>query len=224
MNKFLSFVFIVPLYVSSQQIPSSFIKLKEAIPTIEVEIRYATSENFIGRSIDGYISNTAVGTVELSNALKNAQKILKSHKLGIKIFDSYRPQTAVNHFIRWSKLESDTINKSKYYPELKKNSLFDLGYISSKSGHSRGSTVDLTLIYLTGENKGQELDMGGEWDFFGDLSNYNFEFLSEEQKYNRGLLRKTLISSGFSPYEKEWWHFTLIDEPFPDKYFDFIVK
>ena len=120
MNKFLSFVFIVPLYVSSQQIPSSFIRLKEAIPTIEVEIRYATSENFIGRSIDGYISNTAVGTVELSNALKNAQKILKSHKLGIKIFDSYRPQTAVNHFIRWSKLESDTINKSIYYPELKK--------------------------------------------------------------------------------------------------------
>ena len=224
MNKFLSFFFIVPLFVSSQQIPDGFIKLKEAIPTIEVEIRYATSENFMGRSIDGYISNTAVGTVELSDALKNAQKILKSYKLGIKIFDSYRPQTAVNHFIRWSKLEFDTINKSKYYPELKKNSLFDLGYISSKSGHSRGSTVDLTLIYITGENKGQELDMGGEWDFFGDLSNYNFEFLSKEQKYNRGLLRKTLISSGFTPYEKEWWHFTLIDEPFPDKYFDFIVK
>ena len=178
----------------------------------------------MGRPIDGYISKTAVGTIELSKGLKKAQNILKAYELGIKIFDSYSTQNAVNHFIRWSKVQSDTINKIKYYPKLKKNSLFELGFISSKSGHSRGSTIDLTLVYLKGKKKEKEVDMGGEWDFFGKLSNYNFHQLSEKQNQNRKLLRETLLASGFIPYEKEWWHFTLKNEPFPETYFNFIVK
>ncbi|MDG2372139.1 MAG: M15 family metallopeptidase [Flavobacteriaceae bacterium] len=222
--KKLLFLICVHLHIFSQELPKGFIKLKEAVPSIVVDLRYATSENFMGRPIDGYISKTAVGTIELSKGLKKAQNILKAYELGIKIFDSYRPQNAVNHFIRWSKVQSDTINKIKYYPKLKKNSLFELGFISSKSGHSRGSTIDLTLVYLKGKKKEKEVDMGGEWDFFGKLSNYNFHQLSEKQNQNRKLLRETLLASGFIPYEKEWWHFTLKNEPFPETYFNFIVK
>ena len=159
----------------------------------------------------------------MADKLKIAQKTFNSYGLGIKIFDAYRPQKAVNHFIRWSKIEEDTINKTKYYPELKKKLLFELGFIAKKSGHSRGSTIDLTLVYLEGNNKGKEVDMGSKWDFFGDISNYNYPHLSKKQKYYRKLLRETLLSSGFIPYEKEWWHFTLNKEPFPKTYFNFIV-
>lgn len=224
MNKFMVLFLFLSIQVKSQKVQKGFVKLNKEIPSIVFDLRYGTSENFIGKPVDGYYSETALGTIELSIGLKKAQSILKSYGLGIKIFDSYRPQTAVNHFIRWSKVTSDTINKIKYYPELNKNSLFDLGFISSKSGHSRGSTVDLTLIFLSGKNKGKEVDMGGEWDYFGDLSNYNFQALSDNQKHNRKLLREILIASGFIPYEKEWWHFTLLNEPFPNTYFDFIVK
>ena len=177
----------------------------------------------MGKPIDGYISKRAIGTIEMAERLRKAQNTLNSYGLGIKIFDVYRPQKAVNHFIRWSKVQVDTINKIKYYPKLKKSSLFELGFIAKKSGHSRGSTIDLTLVYLEGKNKGKEVDMGSEWDFFGDLSNYDFPYLSKPQKYYRKLLREILLSSGFIPYEKEWWHFTLKKEPFPETYFNFIV-
>ena len=118
---------------------------------------------------------------------------------------------------------NDTISKKEYYPNLKKNTLFDLGFISKKSGHSRGSTVDLTLIYLGEDKKGKELDMGSSWDFFGDISNYDSPKISEIQKLNRKLLRDVMVSNGFIPYEKEWWHFTVINEPFPNTYYDFSI-
>ena len=222
MRKLVFILLCIYFNLISQKLPQGFTQLKDIVPDIVIDLRYGTSDNFMGKPVDGYISNTAVGTNELAKGLKMAQKKLNPFGLGIKIYDSYRPQKAVNHFIRWSKLKSDTINKNQYYPELKKNTLFDLGFIASKSGHSRGSTVDVTLIHLKGKNKGKLVDMGGHWDFFGELSNYNFYNLSETQKQNRRLLRKTLINSGFVPYEKEWWHFTLKDEPFPNTYFDFI--
>ncbi|MBN09025.1 MAG: peptidase M15 [Flavobacteriaceae bacterium] len=219
----LLFLLFVCGYLKSQKIPPGFIELKKAVPDLVIDLRYATSENFIGTPVDGYGSKKAVGTIEMAESIRKSQNVLKSYGLGIKVYDAYRPQKAVNHFIRWSKVQDDTINKMTYYPELKKSLLFELGFISAKSGHSRGSTIDLTLIYLEGENKGKEVDMGGSWDFFGDASHYNFLELSEDQKYYRKLLRKTLLSFGFIPYEKEWWHFTLKKEPFPNTYFDFIV-
>ncbi|MFL2597162.1 MAG: M15 family metallopeptidase, partial [Flavobacteriaceae bacterium] len=167
------------------------------------------------------IGQKIVGTYHLAKALQKVQIKLKKEGLGLKLFDAYRPQQAVDDFIQWSKISSDTLAKEKYYPNIPKDSLFNYGYIASKSGHSRGSTIDLTLIYLFGEKRGQELDMGGYWDYFGKNSNYNFDLLSKKQKDNRRKLRNTMILNGFLPYEKEWWHFTLKNEPFSDKYFDF---
>jgi D-alanyl-D-alanine dipeptidase len=128
----------------------------------------------------------------------------------------------VDHFVQWSQYPKDTLTKSKYYPQLPKDRLFELGYIAKKSGHSRGSTVDLTLVYLTGKNQGKVLDMGGDWDYFGKRSHYDFKPLNRLQKENRKRLREVMRAVGFKPYEKEWWHFTLSQEPFPNDYFDFV--
>ena len=177
----------------------------------------------MGRRVKAYYSDIAIGSIALAKQLKKVQAELKPMGFGIKIFDAYRPQTAVNDFIKWSEIPNDTISKKEYYPNLKKNTLFDLGFISKKSGHSRGSTVDLTLIYLGKDKKGKELDMGSSWDFFGDISNYDSPKINEIQKLNRKLLRDVMISNGFIPYEKEWWHFTLINEPFPNTYYDFSI-
>ena len=210
-------------HFSNAQLPSGFTVLNNKIPELEVELRYSTSKNFMGRRVKAYYSDIAIGSIALAKQLKKVQAELKPMGFGIKIFDAYRPQTAVDDFIKWSEIPNDTISKKEYYPNLKKNTLFDLGFISKKSGHSRGSTVDLTLIYLGKDKKGKELDMGSSWDFFGDISNYDSSKISEIQKLNRKLLRDVMISNGFIPYEKEWWHFTLINEPFPDTYYDFSI-
>lgn len=215
-------LFFSPL-ICSQSLPDGFVVLTDYIPDLEVELRYATKTNFLGRPVEGYTSEIGVGTLELARQLKKVQLQLKPYGVGLKIYDTYRPQRAVNDFIQWSQHQNDTIMKRKYYPNLIKKNLFALGFIASKSGHSRGSTVDLTLIYNTGEMKGVEVDMGGTWDFFGERSNYSFSELTQNQKENRKLLRSKMIENGFKPYEKEWWHFSLIEEPFPDTYFDFIV-
>ena len=211
--------------LSGQTLPEGFVFLENEIPNLIVDLRYSKDDNFMGKKVEGYKSGQkAIGTLELANALKQVQKNLKSQGLGLKIYDAYRPQRAVNNFIAWSRVKNDTIKKSKYYPYLPKAKLFELGFIASKSGHSRGSTVDLTLVYLSRECRGKKLDMGGSWDFFGDLSNYGFEDLNKNQKQNRKKLRDVMTTSGFKPYEKEWWHFTLINEPYPNKYFDFTVE
>ena len=158
----------------------------------------------------------------MAQALKKAQSKLKAEGLGLKIFDAYRPQRAVDDFFEWSQRPEDTLTKANYYPQLPKDRLFEMGYIAMKSGHSRGSTVDLTLVYLDGKKKGEALDMGGNWDNFGVRSHYDFNPLTPIQKENRKLLREVLLQNGFKPYEKEWWHFTLMQEPFPDLYFDFV--
>ncbi|MDG1023460.1 MAG: M15 family metallopeptidase [Flavobacteriaceae bacterium] len=218
---FVSFIFSFGLL--AQEIPEGFVYLKEIIPTLVVDLRYASPENFTGKVVRGYTSQQVVGTKALAIALNKVQNQLKSSGLGLKVFDAYRPQRAVDAFMLWTAFPLDTLKKQEYYPKLKKDHLFELGYIAEKSGHTRGSTVDLTLIYLTGENKGKELDMGGEWDFFGPRSHITFQKINSNQLRNRQLLRNIMIKHGFNPYAKEWWHFSLINEPFPNTYFDFVI-
>ena len=208
---------------ASQILPEGFTVLTEVIPELSTELRYASSSNFMGRPVKGYVSSKAIGTIAMAIQLKKVQDLLKTHGVGLKIYDAYRPQTAVNDFIEWSQLSQDTLMKRYYYPQLSKNTLFQKGFIAKKSGHSRGSSVDLTLVYTSGDHEGEELDMGGTWDFFGERSSYLYSKLTQMQKENRKLLRDAMITQGFKPYDKEWWHFTLIQEPFPNTYFDFIL-
>jgi D-alanyl-D-alanine dipeptidase len=146
---------------------------------------------------------------------------LNNSGYSLKIYDAYRPQRSVNHFINWSKNQSDTLKKSYFYPNILKSNLFDLGYIATNSSHSRGSTVDITLVEIS---SGKEIDMGSAYDFFGLESSHDYENISITQKNNRKLLFDVMTKNGFSSYPKEWWHYTLIDEPFPTTYFDFIIN
>lgn len=203
------------------QIPESFGYISKEIPEIHLDIRYATKNNFMGRVVKGYASPKVVLTKKALIALKNAEADFKHIGLGIKVFDAYRPQRAVDDFMVWIKVENDTLMKQHYYPDLDKKDLVPQGYIAEKSGHSRGSTIDLSLIYLKGDKAGKELDMGGRWDFFGKRSNYDFPEINQKQKENRALLQKIMSEHGFIPYAQEWWHFSLAEEPFPTTYFDF---
>jgi D-alanyl-D-alanine dipeptidase len=205
----------------SQDLPRGFAYLQDKVPDIQLELRYLGTENFMGRPVDGYHEPVAITTKRTVRALKRIQRKLKKQGLGLKIYDAYRPQTGVNHFIRWAKKHDDTIKKKEYYPDVPKSELFVQGYIAERSGHSRGSTVDLTLVRL---DDGSELDMGSPWDFFGERSWVDHQDLTQKQKANRQLLQKVMIENGFRNYAKEWWHFTLDKEPFPDEYFDFPVR
>lgn len=206
---------------TDEKLPNDFIYIHQKIPSIVLDIRYAGNDNFVGRPIVGYQKNVAILSAKATAALKNVQLELNQQGLGLKIFDAYRPQQAVSSFEIWAKDFADTLAKKTYYPDIDKKDLFTLGYIASKSGHTRGSTVDLTLIDL---NTKQELDMGSPFDFFGTISHHNTDFISIEQKKNREILRVTMLKHGFKEYAEEWWHYTLIDEPFPETYFDFVVK
>ena len=221
--KILYLLGMVSPFLLAQELPENFVLIKDFVPSISVEMRYGTNNNFTGKPIPGYGSRQAVITITTASALKKVQKELNKLGLGLKIFDAYRPQKAVDYFIKWSDQPSDTIMKNKYYPNLKKENLFDLGYIALKSGHTRGSTVDVTLLYVSGPEKGKEVDMGSVWDLFGVRSGYAYEAVSNSQKENRKLLRELMITHEFLPYDKEWWHFSLNNEPYPDTYFDFIV-
>ena len=207
--------------LSAQKLPEGFAYLKKENPTLILDLRYATSENFTGKIVTGYTSEKAIGTKALSIALRKVQAQLRPKGLGLKVFDAYRPQSAVDVFVSWATSASDTLKKREYYPNLKKEDLFELGYIAEKSGHTRGSTIDVTLVYLKGRRKGKEIDMGGKWDYFGEASHFNYQKTSPKQMENRRLLRDLMIQGGFNPYEKEWWHFSLKNEPFPTTYFDF---
>ena len=206
---------------SQNNLPEGFDYIHNTIPDIQAELRYFGNDNFIGKPIDGYNNNVAIMSTEAIKALKKAQDELKQYNLSIKIFDGYRPQQSVNHFVRWAKQLEDTLNKKKFYPKVKKQHLFQEGYISSKSGHSRGSTLDMTLVDL---NTGEELDMGSPWDFFGPESWVANLELTSQQRANRMLLQTIMRKHGFKYYAKEWWHFTLANEPFPDTYFSFPIE
>ena len=208
--------------VVPQMDSSDFVLLTDVVPDAILEIRYYSTYNFVGDRIDGYEQPTALLTKEAAAALKNASDELKAKGYRLKIYDAYRPQKAVTHFMNWAKDIDDTRMKEYFYPELDKSVLFDQGYIAEKSGHSRGSTVDLTLFDMKTE---KEVDMGGTFDYFGELSHPDYkEGITEEQYNNRMILRDAMINNGFKPLVEEWWHFTLENEPYPDTYFQFPVN
>lgn len=198
-----------------------FVNILDAIPGVMVDVRYFSEDNFMGTRVDGYNDPIILLTRPAANALSNVQLALEKQGLGLKIFDAYRPQKAVDHFVRWAADPTDILTKQKYYPDLPKDRLFDLGYISEKSGHTRGSTLDLTIVDL---ESGMELDMGSHWDFFGEISHHDSPLVSETAAANRNMLREEMRKSGFRAAVTEWWHYTLENEPYPDIYFDINVE
>ena len=202
-----------------------FVYLRSLIPDLIEELRYFTTNNFMGVKVDGYEANLAILSKEAATALASAADELREKGYVIKIFDAYRPQKAVDHFVRWSKTD-DQRNKADYYPSLSKKSLFPT-YVARRSGHSRGSTIDMTICY---KDTKKEVDMGGHFDYFGPPSHPTFTGkypggeVTEEHKQRRMMLREVMVRHGFNPYDSEWWHFTLKNEPYPKTYFEFVVK
>jgi D-alanyl-D-alanine dipeptidase len=220
---------------------SQFVTLTDAVPDAILEIRYYGTYNFVGTRIDGYEEPTALLTRQAADSLRAVSDDVKAMGYRLKIYDAYRPQKAVDHFVRWAADIPDTLMKRYFYPDLDKSVLFEQEYIYEKSGHTRGSTVDLTLFDMTTE---KELDMGGTFDWFGIESHPDFcgnpetgeytgglgdhpisqRIITPEQFKNRMILRQAMLRHGFKALDSEWWHFTLKDEPFPDTYFTFPVR
>lgn len=198
-----------------------FVLLGEYIPSILQDIRYYSTYNFVGDRIDGYEEPVAILSREAARALKTVSNEMNAMGFRLKIFDAYRPVSAVKHFELWGIEDLDLRMKSFFYPDLEKQKLFSLGYIAGKSSHSRGSTVDLTLFDM---KTGLELDMGSPFDWFGEESHPDYKGVTEDQFRNRMLLQQAMVRNGFLPFECEWWHFTLEDEPYPNIYFDFPVS
>jgi len=201
--------------------PSGFVLLADYVPGIIQEIRYYSTYNFIGDRIDGYEEPCALLTKEAARALKSVNNEMNAMGFRLKVFDAYRPATAVKHFVLWSIDDLDLRMKPFFYPDLDKEELFKRGYIASQSSHSRGSTVDLTLLDMS---TGKEVDMGGPFDFFGELSHPDYRDVTEAQYENRMFLRDAMLRNGFEPIDCEWWHFTLSNEPYPSTYFTFPVS
>ena len=214
---------------------SGFVNVAEIVPDVILEVRYYSTYNFVGSRIDGYEEPCALMTREAAIALKAVSDDLIAKGYRLKIYDAYRPQMSVDHFVRWSENINDVRMQPYFYPGLNKSVLFEHGYIATRSGHSRGSTVDLTLFDMT---NGKDVDMGGTFDYFGPESHPDWcgdpytgtytgastaKSISAEQFYNRMLLRNAMIHHGFKPLDTEWWHFTLVDEPYPNTYFTFPV-
>lgn len=200
---------------------SDFVVLNDFVPHIVQEIRYYSTYNFIGERIDGYEEPVALMTREAARALKAVSNEMIVQGYRLKVFDAYRPVTAVKQFILWGIEDTDIRMKPYFYPDLMKQELFAKGYIAKQSSHSRGSAVDLTLLDM---KTGKELDMGSPFDLFSEVSHPDYRGVTEEQYENRMTLRRAMIRNGFSPIDCEWWHFCLKDEPFPDTYFEFPVS
>ena len=229
--------------VSATDDDSQFVTITDVVPDVILEIRYFGTYNFVGTRIDGYEEPTALLTKQAADSLKAVSDDVKALGYRLKIYDAYRPQKGVDHFVRWAEDIADTLMKPYFYPDLDKSVLFDQEYICAKSGHTRGSTVDLTLFDMATE---KEVDMGGTFDWFGPESHPDFcgnpetgkyqaplsspegdtvtRAITEQQFKNRMVLRQAMLRHGFKPFDTEWWHFTLKDEPFPDTYFTFPVK
>lgn len=199
---------------------SGFVDAAEAAPGLVVDMRYHGPENFIGRRIAGYEAPVCLLTREAASALGRVQAKLAAFGLGLKVFDCYRPQRAVADFVAWAKDPADQARKAIQYPNVDKSRLFELGYIAEKSGHSRGSTVDLTLVDLATK---AEIDMGSGYDLFDTKSWPTDQTVSPQARANRLALQAAMKAEGFRPLKEEWWHFTLNGEPYPETYFDFPV-
>jgi D-alanyl-D-alanine dipeptidase len=225
--------------------PDNFVDIKTVIPQVELEIRYFGPHNFLGEKVDGYLAPKCILTKEAATALSEVQKELEQFSLTLKIYDCYRPQQAVNHFVRWAKYIDDTRTRKEFYPTVDKRNLFKDGYIADKSSHSRGSTVDLTIVPLPvapqekytpgqklyecylpqGKRFGDNsIDMATGFDCFHELSHTHNKRISAQQRINRMLLKSLMEKHGFKNYDLEWWHYTLKNEPYPNTYFDFPIK
>jgi len=222
----LVFVLLLSSCVNSDVfVPLDFVDISDIVPNIypqiQLDVRYYSDNNFVGKKIDGYEAEKVYLNRRAAVALRSVQIELSEMGLGLKVFDGYRPQRAVDHFVRWAKDLNDQKMKASFYPHVEKENLFRDGYIAELSGHSRGSTVDLTLVDLA---TGNEIDMGSPYDFF-DLSPWpSSNEVSDEQKLNRARLRAFMQRHGFYPLEQEWWHFTLENESHPATFFDFIIQ
>lgn len=205
--------------VDAQTRPSAFVDVASEVPGLVVDMRYFGTHNFVGTRVEGYDAPVCILTRQAAVALAAVQRDLLPRQLGLKVFDCYRPVRAVSHFIRWAR-DPNNRTKAEFYPDIDKRNLFREGYISQRSGHSRGSTVDLTLVSLPSH---QELDMGTHFDFLSPRAGSR-GVITPEQRANRKILADVMRKHGFIPYEKEWWHFTLRNEPFPSDYFDFPVR
>ena len=201
--------------------PSGFVVLADYVPHLVQEIRYYSTYNFIGERIDGYEEPCALLTKEAARALKSVSNEMIVRGYRLKVFDAYRPARAVKHFVMWGIEDQDVRMKPYFYPELQKQELFARGYIASQSGHSRGSSVDLTLLDMS---TGKEVDMGSPFDYFSEASHPDYKGITQEQYDNRMMLQRVMVRGGFVPIDCEWWHFTLNNEPYPDTYFDFPVS
>lgn len=200
---------------------SGFVLVSDVVPDVIQEIRYFSSYNFLGRRVAGYEQPVALMTREAAQALRVASDAFVARGYRIKLFDTYRPQVAVDDFITWARDLEDTAMKPVFYPDVPKGELFERGYIAARSAHSRGSCADMTLLDAA---TGREVDMGSPFDFFGPISHADYSNLTPTQLASRALLRDVMLASGFEPYHEEWWHFTLADEPYPGTYFAFPVS
>ena len=200
---------------------SDFVLLSDYVPDIVQEIRYYSTYNFVGDRIDYYEEPCAILTLEAARALKAVSNRVIAQGYRLKVFDAYRPAGAVRRFVLWGVEDLDLRMKPFFYPDLEKEELFSKGYIAGRSGHSRGSTVDLTLLDMS---TGKEADMGSPFDLFSEISHPDSRDVTPEQYDNRMRLQKAMTGCGFRPIDCEWWHFTLEDEPFPETYFEFPVS
>ncbi|MCI5780044.1 MAG: M15 family metallopeptidase [Lentisphaeria bacterium] len=226
----------------SRTVSDGFVHISDAVPDVILEIRYHSTYNFVGERINGYEQPTALLTAEAAKALKVVSDEMMRQGFRLKIYDAYRPRRAVAHFMNWARATNDTRMKAFFYPNLDKSVLFARGYIAEKSGHSRGSTVDITLFDMA---TGKEVDMGGTFDWFGRESHPDWYGNPETREYtgkfpgntpphggeinaaqfrNRMFLRSAMMRHGFKPIAEEWWHFTLANEPYPETYFDHPVR
>jgi len=201
-------------------VKAGFVFVDDVVAGIRWDAKYATWDNFTGKPVDGYLANRIIGTRALGAALHSAQEEAGSRGFGLLLWDGYRPQRAVDRFVQWSREPEDGRTKLRHYPNITRAEMFELGYVAVKSGHSRGSTVDLTLYHLA---TGELAAMGGDHDLMDPISHHGAAGTTELEARNREHLRSVMEACGFSAYDREWWHYTLTDEPHPDTYFDFPV-
>lgn len=210
--------------IRAEGLAEGFVYVEDVIPNIRLDVRYFGEDNFMGRRVAGYEAPRCILTREAAESLKKVQEDLNRFGLGLMIFDAYRPQRAVDDFVRWGKDLDDMKMRKQFYPNVQKEDLFKDGYVAERSSHSRGSTVDLTIVYTDRHSQEKELDMGTRFDFFGPQSWPDSRLVTPVQRAHRMLLQVLMQKHGFEPYPKEWWHFTLRNEPFPNTYFYFPVR
>ncbi len=249
MKKYTSLIFALLIHLSfifAGPLPEGFVYIKDIDPTIQESVRYASSENFVGAPIEGYVAPRTILTRAAAEALHKVQEELLNEGYCLVVYDAYRPQKAVDNFMRWSTDISEQSMKKRYYPRVNKADVFDLGYVAKKSGHSRGSTVDLSIIKIDKKLKNNSeivvlsrqlndgfsilclddnsVDMGSTFDLFDEASHHDTSLVGASYIKLRNYLRHKMEKYGFKAYSNEWWHYTLVDEPFPNTYFDFDVE